>query len=75
MDHITGLAEVPVEDGAIGGEGLAARVHRRGSAEPWRGYAGGPPTIFALVAMACGISGAFLGEAALPRAWRWKGYA
>jgi ADP-ribosylglycohydrolase len=44
-----GLAEVLSDDGAIDGERLAARFHARWSAEPWRGYAGGPPTIFALV--------------------------
>jgi poly(ADP-ribose) glycohydrolase ARH3 len=44
-----GLAEVLSDDGAIDGERLAARFHARWSAEPWRGYAGGPPAIFALV--------------------------
>jgi poly(ADP-ribose) glycohydrolase ARH3 len=44
-----GLAEILADDGAIDGERLAARFHARWSAEPWRGYAGGPPTIFALV--------------------------
>jgi poly(ADP-ribose) glycohydrolase ARH3 len=43
------LAEVLAEDGAIDGERLAARFHARWAAERWRGYAGGPPMIFALV--------------------------
>ncbi len=43
-----GLAETLIADGGIDGERLSARFHAHWSAEPWRGYAGGPPTVFAL---------------------------
>ncbi len=50
-----GLAESLKRRGRIDQEDLGLTFHRHYSREPWRGYAPGPPTLFALVARS-GIS-------------------
>jgi poly(ADP-ribose) glycohydrolase ARH3 len=44
-----GLAQSLAERGVLDQEHLGGAFHRNFLKEPWRGYAGGPPTIFATV--------------------------
>lgn len=44
-----GLAQSLIEKGDVDSELLGKRFHENFLKEPWRGYASGPPTVFALV--------------------------